>query len=351
LDPVSQGSLGAAFAASAGRGHELRAGAVAGLFAGMAPDLDVLIRSSADPLLFLEYHRQFTHALAFVPIGALLCALAAYPLARRWIPFGRLYLFCLLGYGSHGLLDACTSYGTQLLWPLSDVRLAWNVVSVVDPLFTLPLLTLLLFGWVRQRRTWALAGLVWVGAYLVVGQIQHWRAQQAALDLAAARGHVAGERLTKPAFANLLVWKSVYRAEGWFYVDALRLGSAATVYPGQRIRALGADPAWRPPPPGSQLAEDVARFRAFSAGYLARDRADDDLVIDVRYSLVPNRIDALWGIALDRSQPDGHAEFVTDRATGAEERAALVEMLTQPGVPPAEVRRPGSGASAGAPAD
>lgn len=351
MDPVSQGSLGAAFAASAGRGHELRVGAVAGLFAGMAPDLDVLIRSGTDPLLFLEYHRQFTHALAFVPIGALLCAAVAFPVARRWIPFGRLYLFCLLGYGSHGLLDACTSYGTQLLWPFSDVRVAWNLVSVVDPLFTVPLLTLLVLGWVRQRRVWASAALVWAGAYLAAGQVQHWRAEQAVADLAAARGHVASERLTKPAFANLLVWKSVYRAEGWYYVDALRLGSEATVYPGERIRALAADPAWQPPPPASRLAKDVERFRDFSAGYLARDPGADDLVIDVRYSLVPNRIDALWGIALDRSHPDRHAEFVTDRATGPDERAALIEMLTQPGVPPAEVRRPGPGASAGALAD
>jgi len=336
LDPLSQGSLGAAFAAGAGRREELRAGAAAGLLAGLAPDLDVLIRSSADPLLFLEYHRQFTHALVFVPVGALLCALVAYPLARRWLHFGRLYLFCLLGYGSHGLLDACTSYGTQLLWPFSEVRVAWNVVSVIDPQFTLPLLTLVVVGWARRRRGWVVFALLWAAVYLGAGQVQHWRAQQAAAELAAARGHAAGEGLVKPAFANLLVWKSVYRADGWYYVDALRLGADATVYPGERIRALAADPDWQPPPAGSRQAFDLERFRAFSAGYLARDPADADLVIDVRYSLVPNEVDALWGIALDRRHPERHARFVTDRATGPAERARLLEMLTSPGIPPAE---------------
>ena len=44
------------------------------LVASVAPDLDVLIRSSVDPLLFLEFHRQFTHSLVFIPIGAALCA-------------------------------------------------------------------------------------------------------------------------------------------------------------------------------------------------------------------------------------------------------------------------------------
>jgi len=317
---------------------------VAGLLAGLAPDLDVLIRSGSDPLLFLEFHRQFTHALAFVPLGALLCALLVHPVARSWIGFGRLYAFCLLGYASHGLLDACTSYGTQLLWPISDIRVAWNVVSVIDPLFTAPVLALVVVGWLRQRRAWAAAALAWAALYLGVGQVQHWRAQQAAAELAAARGHEAGERLVKPAFANLLVWKSVYRADGWYYVDALRLGRAATVYPGERVRALAADPDWRPPPAGSRQARDVARFRAFSAGYLALDPADPDLVIDVRYSLVPNEIDALWGIVLDRRHPQRHARFVTDRATGPAERAALLEMLTTPGMPPAAAGRLGSGA-------
>lgn len=36
-----------------------------------------------DPLLFLEYHRQFTYALIFIPIGGLICALVLYWLARR----------------------------------------------------------------------------------------------------------------------------------------------------------------------------------------------------------------------------------------------------------------------------
>ena len=35
---------------------------LAAAVAAMAPDLDALIQSSADPLLYLEYHRQFTHA-------------------------------------------------------------------------------------------------------------------------------------------------------------------------------------------------------------------------------------------------------------------------------------------------
>lgn len=45
-----------------------------GAAAGLLPDADALIQSGADALLVLDYHRHFTHALAFVPIGALIAA-------------------------------------------------------------------------------------------------------------------------------------------------------------------------------------------------------------------------------------------------------------------------------------
>ena len=45
------------------------------------------------------------------------------------VSFGFTYLFCLLGYATHGMLDACTSYGTQLLWPFTNHRYAFNTIS------------------------------------------------------------------------------------------------------------------------------------------------------------------------------------------------------------------------------
>ena len=86
-----------------------------GALAGMAPDLDVLIRSGTDPLLFLEYHRQFTHSVAFAPIGALVVATATLCLIKSsFKTFIERYWICLAGYFSHGILDATTTYGTQL---------------------------------------------------------------------------------------------------------------------------------------------------------------------------------------------------------------------------------------------
>ena len=122
MDPVSHALLGAGCAQSRTRAEKLLPAAVVAGLASLAPDLDLLLQSFTDPLRFLELHRQFTHALVFAPFGAALCALAARPAARHRLTFRETYLACLAGFASHGLLDACTSYGTQLLWPFADVR-------------------------------------------------------------------------------------------------------------------------------------------------------------------------------------------------------------------------------------
>ena len=59
VDPVSQGAFGAIFAQTISNKKKIFVGAILGCVAGLAPDLDIFIRSSLDPLLKLEYHRQF----------------------------------------------------------------------------------------------------------------------------------------------------------------------------------------------------------------------------------------------------------------------------------------------------
>ena len=70
MDPISQGAVGALAAKASVRNKNLAKITLVGCLAGMAPDLDVLIQSREDPILFLEYHRQFTHSLLFIPFGS-----------------------------------------------------------------------------------------------------------------------------------------------------------------------------------------------------------------------------------------------------------------------------------------
>jgi inner membrane protein len=247
MDPVSQGVLGATLAQALAPPERQRLALVAGWLGGMAADLDVLIRSSEDPLLVVEYHRHFTHSLAFIPAGGLIVAGALWPLLRRSLDFRALATFTTLGYATHALLDACTSYGTQLLWPFSGARVAWSVVAVVDPFFTVPLLVLVgLAAW-KRRAVLARAGLIVALAYLLLGLVQRERASAVARSLARERGHDATALTVKPTIGNLLVWRSIYLAGGRWHVDAVRVGLGARVYPGGSLPKATLPAA----PPGS----------------------------------------------------------------------------------------------------
>jgi inner membrane protein len=328
MDPLSQGAIGAALAQSSAPPAKLRTAAVLGALAGMAPDLDALIQSPTDPLLFLEYHRQFTHSLAFIPVGALLVAAATFPWARRHMSFKLSYLFCLLGYATHGLLDACTTYGTLLLWPFSDMRVAWSNVSVVDPLFTLPVLTLAGYALRRHKPHYAQCAVLWAVAYLCFGVVQGQRAAQAAQALAASRGHVPVRLETKPAFASLLLWKSIYEHQGRYYVDALRTGVEPLVYAGDSIEKLELAKHFPWLSSGGQQARDVARFERISDGFVAPDPRAANRIVDIRYSMLPNEIDPFWAIELDPNATAAqHVEFHVTRQRAPQQLRRLFEMM------------------------
>ena len=318
MDPLTQGVLGAVAAACAGRRRDLRIAAVAGFGAGMLADADVFIRSDTDPLLFLQYHRHFTHALAFIPFGGLIAACLLWPFLRGRLPFARLYLYTLLGYGSHGLLDACTTYGTQLLWPFSDLRVAWHLVAVIDPLFTLPLLVLLSFAVLRRSPRPAQAALLLGLVYLLLGMVQRDRADALLERAATANGHVIERGGAKPTLGNLLVWRGVYQTEGWLYAVAVRPG----LFGPDRVSDIGRAPLFdlrRVHPeldPGSRLARDVGRFEHFSDGWLARVPEQPRLVGDFRYALLPDQTRSLWAIRVDPGRAGEHADYVTLRSVG-----------------------------------
>lgn len=312
MDPISQGSLGAVLPQAVLTHRKLGYLALCGAVAGMVPDLDIFITSDADPLLYLEYHRQFTHALIFIPFGALIVATVLYPFLPKSLSFKHIYLACLLGYATHGFLDACTSYGTQLFWPFTDYRVAWNNVSVVDPTFTIPLLLLVIAAVIWRKRWLPLVGLTWVVLYLGTGLVQSQRALAGAEALATERGHDAARLTIKPSFANLLLWRSIYEYDEDFYVDAIRVGlfdDTSKCGEGKTIAKLNIDEQlpWLKP---SQQLTDIERFSWFSQDYVAIAPSVPNRIIDVRYSLVPNEMAPLWGIDLDPTKsPQAHVEF------------------------------------------
>lgn len=331
MDPLSQGVIGAVAAQQKTTKNHFVTATILGFLSGMAADLDIFIRSSNDPLLYLEFHRQFTHSLIFIPIGGFVCAIFFYYLFLRNkdITFKQTYIYSTLGYATHGLLDSCTTYGTQLLWPFTDDRVAWNTISIIDPLFTIPLLFLIIFAVFKKKRVISYLALSWVIFYSIFGLIQKERAEAIGNGLANSRGHDLVNVVAKPSFANLIVWKIIYTTKDSYYIDAVRLGLGEDVIEGVKIDKLNIQKSFPWLDLKSQQARDIERFRWFSNGYLALSETHPNRIIDIRYSMLPNEGHGLWGIELrpDANQND-HVVTISNRRSDMKTYKKLWKMIS-----------------------
>ena len=330
MDPLTQGALGALLPQSFSRKSNLLIAGIFGFLSGMAADLDVFIRSDTDPLIFLEYHRQFTHSLIFIPVGGFVSAILLHLLIGKWtqLSIKKSILFCTLGYSTHSLLDACTSYGTMLFWPFSDMRISGNIISIIDPIFSLPILTLIILASIMKKRSYSHLALIWAIFYISLGAIQHSNAIEIGRKIAKNRGHELTRIHVKPSFANILVWKVIYDTPTHFHIDALRTGPFPRFFSGTSLAKLdlASDFPWLNP--AGQQARDVERFRRFSDGYLARDPKNSNRIIDVRYSMLPNQVDALWSIELSRNTPSAqHVKYVMHHNHMLENFKKLMNMI------------------------
>tara|TARA_B110000503_G_scaffold138826_1_gene225778 strand:+ start:2801 stop:3823 length:1023 start_codon:yes stop_codon:yes gene_type:complete len=118
-----------------------------GAIGGTIPDLDVFIGRLlySNEIQAMAFHRGFMHSILFAVLGCFIFGFITFKLydfgirkettnLKNWI-----WLF-FWSIFTHPILDCFTPYGTQLFAPFSDYRVAFNNISVVDPLYTLPFL-------------------------------------------------------------------------------------------------------------------------------------------------------------------------------------------------------------------
>src|SRR5690606_22376453 len=120
-----------------------------GAIAGTIPDLDVIANYFTDTVSALEIHRGFTHSIVFAVVFGLLFGWLL-SLCDKRASLMEWWWFWFLCFVTHPLLDAHTTWVTQLFWPF-DLRLAYKYIFVIDPLYTLPFLFFLLLAMFQKR--------------------------------------------------------------------------------------------------------------------------------------------------------------------------------------------------------
>jgi inner membrane protein len=258
MDSITQGLLGAATAQLGFRQHLGRDATWVAAFAAYTPDLDSFIAPMLwsmgykDPFASMLYHRWITHSLLVIPLTALLFAGPWWLIRRGYArykrhrgeeqeapssPFGWLFLCCLVAAATHAPLDWCTSYGTQLLSPITNARFAVDAVAIVDIIYTpLLMVTLLLCFIVRRGRknihkkatiVIGAVGLLLTTGYLCAGRWMHDVAITEALQELKLEGSQVERVEAYPMIGTIFLWQAVVETpEDWYIVRVHHLAAA-----------------------------------------------------------------------------------------------------------------------------
>lgn len=182
---------------------------VLGAIAGTIPDLDVIARFFTDTVTALEFHRGFTHSIFFsISFGFLFAWLCS--LWDKRANLKQWYLFWFLCFVTHPLLDAHTTWGTQLFWPL-DLRLAYKNIFVIDPLYTLPFLIFLILASLQKRgsikrRKYNNLGIIVSSFYMLVTLILKGITYHKFTDALKDQNISYSAIETKPSPLNTILW-------------------------------------------------------------------------------------------------------------------------------------------------
>lgn len=286
-----------------------------GAVGGTLPDLDVLMRSSLDPLFATLMHRHFTHAIAFTPFGGLILWLALWPWLRsrrgEWVYWGFL---CWSAYATHWILDLLTAYGTMIFWPFSGTRYFLDWLSIIDPLLTLPwlaaCLAVAMSRSLRTRRLLLISVFSWTAIYILWAGTQHHRALLAIEAIAKSRGHTIERVRALPSLANSFWFRGLYLSQGEIHVIGV------LIPPADRPRwregnsthrlteeAIGAEIQRRTNSPVTRdsLIRQAQIWRDFTDDWMYQAEPNGMTIGDARYSSDVTGFRSLWALTLDLS--------------------------------------------------
>lgn len=292
MDPITHAALGAAFSQVFFGKYNKHIPWLVGAVAAMAPDLDIFIYFKNNPFSFELWHRNFTHSLTFIPIGALLVALFFLCIKYFRLHWKITLGVAFVGYATHGLLDALTSFGTLLFWPWSYTRVSWDIISIVDPLVTLPLILGTTASVIHQQQKWVIMGLLFVCGIFILNAFQHQRTMKA-VQLFAKKENLALTQIkSMPALARSTHWRAIAKNNK---ANCLLIADVYVSITGKTsIEPLGFVPLYSDP----ANSEGLAIFNWFCDTYVVIANNDPLIIADGRYTIGENPLYSLWGIEL-----------------------------------------------------
>lgn len=299
MDPVTHAALGAALAQAALGRFDKKIPWKVGALAGLAPDLDVLIRFS-EPLSGEVWHRSFTHSLFFIPFGGLIVALILCCVPSFRSHWRLTCAAALLGYATHGLLDACTTYGTQLFWPWPN-RISWDVVAIIDPWVTIPLVLGTTWSVVNKEQNAVISSLMFVALFFMFNLMQHQKAINAVSYFAQQKGWELNSIRAIPSLASSTQWQIIARRNKCILIAKAYTplwGKSSFYQPIFTQHYLAKTSTLLP---SQQKTLNI--FRWFTEDYVIIAKTNPLTLADARFTFDIQPLYSLWGIQFLSNKP------------------------------------------------
>lgn len=123
----------------------------------------------------------------------------------------------------HTFLDCLTTYGTELFWPFSDVRIAVSSIAIADPLYTIPFAIFVLLAAIEQRKYNRRRLYIWIGigistSYLILTGINKKQINELFEESLKSKQFNYSEFMTVPTILNNLLWYGIAKQDsGYVY--------------------------------------------------------------------------------------------------------------------------------------
>lgn len=225
MDSVTQAVLGGAVGEKILGRYVGNRAVLYGALIATIPDLDVFVGKLYDPITALEVHRGFSHsilsALHLSPILGFLIGRTERRKGVSWLAATVASFLCLF---THALLDAFTTWGTQLFWPLEH-RVDFKSIFVIDPLYTLPFLYCLIRAMRLPRESdsrnrWNTRGLIISTAYLMLATAVKLNSVGIFERSMEQNGMAYTRLIVKPSPLNIILWNANIETDhGYWLAD------------------------------------------------------------------------------------------------------------------------------------
>ena len=222
MDSLTQVVLGAAVG-EAVLGKKIGNRAILwGAIGATIPDLDIVLKYFFDEITAIQMHRGFSHSLVFAILISPFLGWVTNKIHKKLhdVSFKDWSIMFFMVVITHPLLDAHTTWGTQLFWPF-EYRLAYQNIYVVDPFYTLPFLLFVIITMFfkrnhPKRKLFNLIGLIVSSIYMLLTISFKY------ISHISFKNQLNKEKIeylelnTKPTPLNSILWNALVETENGF---------------------------------------------------------------------------------------------------------------------------------------